>query len=117
MKSLDAVAAVRVEFRAPQDVMLPQLGIWIRFACIITGEANVAHTLYELLCSNSVQVLVRDPTPNSRVRPVTLRGDRVRPAGIRRRGVDAAVPATQFSRISVTSGIFHVPRQVFLPGR
>ncbi len=36
----------------------------------IAADANVAHTLYELLCANTVQILVRDTTPNSRVRPV-----------------------------------------------
>src|SRR5580700_2310385 len=60
VKSLDAVAAVRVEFRAPQDVLLPALGI-DTLRLHIAGEANVSHTLYELLCANIVQVLVRDP--------------------------------------------------------
>jgi type VI secretion system protein ImpG len=80
VKSLDAVAAIRVEFRAPQDVVLPKLGI-DTLRVHISGEAKVAHTLYELLCANTVQVLGRDPTPNSRVRPVVLRGDCCRPAG------------------------------------
>ncbi|HTB15912.1 MAG TPA: type VI secretion system baseplate subunit TssF [Bryobacteraceae bacterium] len=80
VKSLDAVAAIRVEFRAPQDVVLPQLGI-DTLRIHISGEANVAHTLYELISANTVQVLVRDSTPNSRVRPVVLRGDSVKPAG------------------------------------
>jgi type VI secretion system protein ImpG len=80
VKSLDAVAAIRIEFRAPQDVLLPQLAI-DTLRLHISAEANVAHTLYELICANTVQVLVRDPTPNSRVRPVVLRGDSARPAG------------------------------------
>src|SRR5262249_5850652 len=80
VKSTEAAAAVRVEFEGPQEMKCEQLGL----DCLrlqLSGEANIVHTLYELLCANTVQILVRDPTPGSRVRPAALRAENLSPAG------------------------------------
>jgi type VI secretion system protein ImpG len=80
VKTAEAVAALRIEIQAPEDANLTQLGVE-SLRLHIAGETVVAHTLYELLCANTVQILVRDPAPNSRVRPAALRGENLRPAG------------------------------------
>jgi type VI secretion system protein ImpG len=112
VKSLDAVAAIRIEFRAPQDVSLPGLGI-DNLRLHIAGEANVSHTLYELLCANTVQVLVRDPTPNSKVRPVVLRGDSLRPAGFSEAESMLPYPRRSFPGYRLLQEYFTFPDKFF----
>jgi type VI secretion system protein ImpG len=112
VKSLDAVAAIRVEFGAPQDVLLPALGL-DTLRLHIAGEANVSHTLYELLCANTVQVLVRDPTPNSRIRPTILRGDSLRPAGFSEAESMLPYPRRSFPGYRLLQEYFTFPDKFF----
>lgn len=112
VKSLDAVAVIRIEFRAPQDVLLPQLGI-DTLRVHISGEANVAHTLYELICANTVQILVRDPTPNSRIRPVVLRGDCARPSGFSEGESMLPYPRRSFPGYRLLQEYFTFPDKFF----
>jgi type VI secretion system protein ImpG len=112
VKSLDAVAAIRVEFRAPQDLMIPSLGI-DTLRIHLSGEANVAHTLYELLCANTVQVLLRDPTPGSRVRPVVLRGDSIRPTGFAESESMLPYPRRSFPGYRLLQEYFTFPDKFF----
>ncbi len=112
VKSLDAAAAIRVEFRAPQDILIPQLGI-DTLRIHISGEANLAHTLYELLSANTVQVLVRDPTPNSRVRPVVLRGDCVKPVGFGEAEAMLPYPRRSFPGYRLLQEYFTFPDKFF----
>lgn len=80
VKSQDAAAAIRFELRCPPEVTFDKLGLdTLRF--FLSGEGTLTHTLYELLCCNCVQILIRDPAPNSKVRPVALRPDALEPAG------------------------------------
>jgi type VI secretion system protein ImpG len=80
LKAPDAVAAVRIALRATGDAPLSKMSMEaLRFH--ISGESNLAYTLYELLANNCVQVLVRDPTPRSKVEPVYLPGDSLVLAG------------------------------------
>ena len=112
VKSLDAVAAVRVEFRTPQDVPVSALGI-DTLRLHLSAEANVAHTLYELICANTVQVLVRDPAPNSRIRPVVLRGDAVRPAGFTEAESMLPYPRRSFPGYRLLQEYFTFPDKFF----
>ena len=65
---------------AMPDVLLPKLGMPnLRF--YLNGESGVVNTLYELLCANLLRVVVRDPTPGTRVRPVTLPASALKPVG------------------------------------
>lgn len=75
-----AVAALRVELRCEGGAALSELEMdSLRF--YLDAEPGLAGTLYELLCNNCVQVLVRDLSPGSRTEPVALPGAAVRPAG------------------------------------
>jgi type VI secretion system protein ImpG len=112
VKSLDAVAAIRVEFRTPLDVPLTALSI-DTLRLHISAEANVAHTLYELICANTVQVLVRDPTPNSKIRSVVLRGDAVRPAGFTEAESMLPYPRRSFPGYRLLQEYFTFPDKFF----
>jgi type VI secretion system protein ImpG len=112
VKSLDVVAAIRVEFRTPPDVALPALGI-DTLRLHLSAEANVAHTLYELISANTVQVLVRDPTPNSRIRPVVLRADCVRPAGFMEAESMLPYPRRSFPGYRLLQEYFTFPDKFF----
>lgn len=80
VRTNDAVGALRVEFKAPQGVTFQQMGLKsLRF--FISADSNLANTIYELLFSNCVQILVRDPG-NLRMQPVVLKPEDVlRPVG------------------------------------
>jgi type VI secretion system protein ImpG len=76
----NASAALRLELQGLPDVLLPKLGLdSLRF--YLNGESGVVNTLYELLCANLLKVVIRDPSPGSRVRPLTLPASVLKPVG------------------------------------
>jgi type VI secretion system protein ImpG len=80
IKSSDAVAALRLELACWRDGTFDKTAPNpLRF--FLNGESALVHTLYELLCSRVLQIIVRDPSPGSRVRPVMLPPDALRPIG------------------------------------
>lgn len=80
VKTVDSTAAVRVELRAAPDVNLKELKI-DRLRFYLDGEGGVINTLYELLFTRLTRIIVRDPTPGSKVPPVTLPVSALRPVG------------------------------------
>ena len=65
VKSQDAVAALRLDLECFPDVSFEKLELSsLRF--YLNGESSLIHTLYELLCNNCTQILIRDKTPNTR---------------------------------------------------
>jgi type VI secretion system protein ImpG len=75
-----AASALRLELQCLPDVLFPKLGLeTLRF--YLNGESGVVNTLYELLCANLQKIVIRDPNPQSRVRPVTLPASALRPVG------------------------------------
>jgi len=80
VKSAEAVAAVRIELQCLPDVSFDKLELGtLRF--FLSGEGTLAASLYEMLCNNCVEILIRDPTPGSKRKPVRLPGSALRPAG------------------------------------
>lgn len=80
IKAPDATAALRIELQGLPDVNLSKLELnSLRF--FLHGESNLVHTLYEILNRNCTQIWVRDPSPNSRVRPVALPPWSIQPVG------------------------------------
>ena len=79
LRALDAAGALRLVVNSASDAPLPKLELdCLRFH--LTGENNLVHALYELLCSKLTRIVVRDPT-NPKVSPVTLPASSVRPVG------------------------------------
>ncbi len=71
VKTGDSSGAIRIELRCGPNVNLRELKIdRIRF--YLDGEGGLINTLYETLFSRLNRILVRDPTPGSKVNPVTL---------------------------------------------
>lgn len=71
VKASDSAGAVRVEVTCAPGITFQDLKInELRF--YLDGEGGLINTLYELLFSKLNRVLVRDPTPGSKVPPFTL---------------------------------------------
>jgi len=89
VKSQEAVGAIRLELKCFPDVSFEKLTLkalmnqapltTLRF--FLHGEGTMVATLYELLCNNCIQVLIRDPSPNTRRRPLVLPGSAMTPVG------------------------------------
>lgn len=70
---------VRMRLQCGRDVAFNQFNIG-RLALHLTGETNVVHTLYELLCRNCISILVRNPQQRgSRLVPISP--SQLRPMG------------------------------------
>ena len=80
IKTSEAVAALRLELACWRDVTFDKARP-DPLRIFLNGESSLIHTLYELLSSRLTQIVVRDPTPNSRIRPVSLRPDALRAVG------------------------------------
>ncbi len=71
VKAADSSAAIRLEMHCSPDVNLRELKIdKLRF--YLDGEGGLINTLYELLFTRLNRILVRDPSPGSKVNPITL---------------------------------------------
>lgn len=112
VKSAEAAAAVRVVFEGPQEMKLGKAGL-DTLRLHLSGEANIVHTLYELLSANLAQIQVRDPSPNSRVRPVTLRADHLCPVGFTEQESMLPWPLRSFPGYRLLQEYFSFPDKYF----
>lgn len=112
VKSLDASAALRMEFQGPRETVMAKLGL-DTLRIFLAAEAAIAHTLYELLCVNTVQILVRDPTPSSRVRPVALHPENLQPVGFADAEAMLPYPRRSFSGYRLLQEYFTFPEKFF----
>lgn len=112
IKAADAVAALRVELRCWPDVSFDKLNLnTLRF--FLNGESSTVHTLYELLCSRCTQILLRDPTPGSRIRPLVLRPDALRPVGFDEDDAMLPYPRRSFAGYRLLHEYFTFPDKFF----
>jgi len=80
VKTSDSSGAVRVQLTCAPDVNFRDLKIdSLRF--YLDGEGGFVNTLYELLLSRLNRILVRDPTPGSKIPPITLPASALRAVG------------------------------------
>src|SRR5580700_7332851 len=82
IKASDCSGAIRIDLRSAPDVNLRELKI-DRLRFYLDGEGGLINTLYETLFSRLSRILVRDPTPGSKVLPVTLPASALHAAGFR----------------------------------
>lgn len=80
VRSADAVAALRVELECAPGIRFEELEI-DRLRLHLSAESNLASTLYEVLCNDCVEILVRDASPGSQRGPVTLPASALVPVG------------------------------------
>jgi type VI secretion system protein ImpG len=112
IKAADASAALRIELRCGGDAKFPQLKM-DALRLYLDGEASLLHPLYELLCCNLARIVVRDPTPGSKVKPVTLPASSLRPVGF---GLDEGMlpyPARSFPGYRLLQEFFTFPEKFF----
>ncbi|HTM48379.1 MAG TPA: type VI secretion system baseplate subunit TssF [Bryobacteraceae bacterium] len=112
VKAPDAGAALRVELRCPPDVKFPQLGM-DTLRVYLDGEPGLLHTLYELLCCNLVRIVVRDPTPGTRIHPVTLPASSLRPVGFEPEEAMLPYPRRSFPGYRLLQEFFTFPEKFF----
>jgi len=74
-----ATGVLRTRLQCARDVDFKQI-FPRRLALHLSGEVNVVHTLYELLCRNCISVLVRNPKVRGS-KAVSIHTARVRPMG------------------------------------
>jgi len=79
LRALDAAHALRLVVNSAPDAPLPKLGL-DRLRFHLTGENNLVHALYELLCSKLTRIVVRDPS-NPKVRRFHYQLPRCGPVG------------------------------------
>lgn len=80
VKTGDSAGAIRLELRCSPDLNFQDLKInQLRF--YLEGEGGFINSLYELLCCKLNRILVRDPTPGSKIAPITLPASVLRPVG------------------------------------
>jgi type VI secretion system protein ImpG len=112
IKAPEAAAALRVELKCWPDITFEKLRPNpLRF--FLNGESGLIHTLYELLCSRCSQILVRDPTPGSRLRPVELRPDALRPVGFAEDEGMLPYPRRSFTGYRLLHEYFTFPEKFF----
>ena len=80
IRSSEAVAALRLALRCFPDVSFGKMEM-TTLRLYLNGEGNLVSTLYELLCNSCTQLIIRDPAPNTKRKPVILRGSAIRPVG------------------------------------
>jgi type VI secretion system protein ImpG len=112
VKSQDAVAALRLEVECFPDVTFDKLELnSLRF--YLNGESSLIHSLYELLCNNCSQILLRDRTPQTRRHPITFPGTKLQPSGFRNSESLLPYPRRSFSGYRLLQEYFHFPEKFF----
>ena len=112
IRSSEAVAALRLELHCRGDVTFSKLALRsLRF--YLSGESNLIHTLYELLCNNAVQVIVRDPSPKPKMQPVYLTGDSIRAVGFAENEGLLPYPRRSFLGYRLLQEYFTFPQKFF----
>jgi type VI secretion system protein ImpG len=112
VKAGNAVAALRVELRCLPDVTFDKLELDI-VRIHLNGEANLVSTIYELLCNNCNEILIRDPNAPAKRTPVVLPRTALRPVGF---GPDEAIlpyPRNSFVAYRVLQEYFTFPDKFF----
>jgi type VI secretion system protein ImpG len=112
IRSSEAAAAARIELRCAGEATFSKMSLdSLRF--YLSGESNQIHTLYELLCNNCAQVVVRDPTPKSRIQPVYLGRDALRPVGFGEEEGMLPYPRRSFLGYRLLQEYFCFPQKFF----
>ena len=112
VKSQDAVAALRLEIECFPDVSFDKLELdSLRF--YLNGESSLIHSLYELLCNNCNQILLRDRTPNTKKSPLSLPTSHLQPSGFTDEEALLPYPRRAFSGYRLLQEYFHFPEKFF----
>jgi type VI secretion system protein ImpG len=112
LREPNAVAALRLRIECWPEVKFGGLPLdSLRF--YLNGEPALVHTLYELLCNNCIGIVLRDPRPKFRQRPVQLVADALKPVGFE--DDEAMLPYTErsFGAYRILQEYFAFPERFF----
>lgn len=112
VRATDAVAALRMVLTCLPDVSFDQLQM-NTLRLYLNGESNLVHALYELLCNNTTQVLLREANPNSKRQPVVLPASVVRPVGFSDEDALLPYPRRSFMGYRLLQEYFTFPEKFF----
>jgi type VI secretion system protein ImpG len=110
VKAPDAVAALRLELACWNDLTFEA----VRpdpLRIFLNGESALVHALYELLCSRTLRILLRDPSPGSKLRPVELPPGALVPAGFADDEALIPFPRRSFSGYRLLHEYFTFPEK------
>ena len=79
----------------------------------LSGEGGLIHALYEALCNNCVQIVVRDDTPKSKKDPVYLSPGSLKPAGFGEHEGMLPYPRRSFAGYGLLQEYFCFPEKFF----
>jgi type VI secretion system protein ImpG len=112
VRAPEAIAALRVVIGCMPDVSLDQLQIkHLRF--YLNGESVLVHTLYELLCNNTVRIIARDPSPKPVRGPLELDRSDLRPVGFAEEEALLPYPKRSFVGYRLLQEYFSFPEKFF----
>jgi type VI secretion system protein ImpG len=112
VRAPEAVAALRIVIGCLPDVSFDQLQMQhLRF--YLSAELKLQHTLYELLCNNACQILVRDLTPGSKKPPLSLEPSDLQPAGFTDEEAMIPYPRRSFIGYRLLQEYFSFPEKFF----
>ena len=112
IKAPDAESALRIQINCLPDISLRGLEM-DRLRFYLNGEANLVHTLYELLMNNCVRILIRDPEPRAKVPPVALTAEALRPVGFAEDEDVLPYPRRSFVGYRILQEYFCLPEKFF----
>ncbi len=112
LRAPEAAAVLRARIECWPDVRLAGLKLSsLRF--YLNGEGPLVHALYELLLNNCVSIVLRDPRPRFRSRPIELIRDALRPAGFSRNEALLPYSRRSFDGYRLLQEYFAFPEKFF----
>ncbi|MGA3127062.1 MAG: type VI secretion system baseplate subunit TssF [Candidatus Korobacteraceae bacterium] len=112
VRAAETVGAIRLVLKCLPDVSFDKLEMRsLRF--YLSGESKLVHTLYELLCNNCNQILLRNPGPGPRKEPVVLSPGMLRPVGFEENEALLPYPRRSFSGYRLLQEYFTFPEKFF----
>lgn len=112
LKAPDAAAVLRVRLDCWQDVHFAQLPLnTLRF--YLNGESALTHSLYELLSNNCISIVLRDPRPKFRQRPIELHPGALRPVGFADDEILLPYTHRSFAAYRLLQEYFSLPEKFF----
>ena len=107
-----AAAAIRLELRCLPDVTFDKLAV-DTLRLYISGETNLAATLYELLCNNCLEILIRDTGAGPKRQAVALPAASLVPVGFGPEQTMLPVPRRSMVSYELLQEYFTFPEKFF----
>ena len=112
VRATEAVAALRLVLTCLPDVSFEQLQLsTLRF--YLNGESNMVHALYELLCNNTSQILLREANPNSKKPGAVLPASALKQVGFTDAEALLPYPRRSFVGYRLLQEYFAFPEKFF----